>query len=48
VPFGVTGHRPKRPRGQVGPPGPHTTEPRAAQFPPGPHMTLRMGLLVTS
>ena len=33
VPVGVTGHRTQRPRGQIGPPGPHpaqTSSPRAA------------------
>jgi hypothetical protein len=34
VPVGVTRHRTQRPRGQVGPPGPHTPSP--SQLPPGP------------
>jgi hypothetical protein len=36
VPVGVTGHRTQRPRGQVGPPGPHpaqTSLPGGVKFP---------------
>jgi hypothetical protein len=30
MPVGVTGHRTQRPRGQVGPPGPHPAQPSAS------------------
>jgi hypothetical protein len=30
VPVGVTGHRTQRPRGQVGPPGPHPAQPSSS------------------
>jgi hypothetical protein len=35
VPVGVTGHRTKRPRGQVGPPGPHPAHPSSLLDPGG-------------
>jgi hypothetical protein len=35
VPVGVTGHRTQRPRGQVGPPGPHPTQPSSSLDPGG-------------
>jgi hypothetical protein len=35
VPVGVTGHRTQRPRGQVGPPGPHPSQPSSASLDPG-------------
>jgi hypothetical protein len=33
VPVGVTGHRTQRPRGQVGPPGPHPSQPSSSLDP---------------
>jgi hypothetical protein len=35
VPVGVTGHRTQRPRGQVGPPGPHPAQPSSSLNPGG-------------
>jgi hypothetical protein len=35
VPVGVTGHRTQRPRGQVGPPGPHPAQPSSSLDPGG-------------
>jgi hypothetical protein len=35
VPVGVTGHRTQRPRGQVGPPGPHPAQPISSLDPGG-------------
>jgi hypothetical protein len=35
VPVGVTGHRAQRPRGQVGPPGPHPAQPSSSLDPGG-------------
>jgi hypothetical protein len=35
VPVGVTGHRTQRPRGQVGPPGPHPAHPSSSLDPGG-------------
>jgi hypothetical protein len=35
VPVGVTGHRTQRPRGKVGPPGPHPTQPSSSLDPGG-------------
>jgi hypothetical protein len=35
VPVGVTGHRTQRPRGQVGPPGPHPAQPSSSTDPGG-------------
>jgi hypothetical protein len=35
VPVGVTGHRTQRPRGQVGPPGPHPAQPSSTLDPRG-------------
>ena len=35
MPVGVTGHRTQRPRGQVGPPGPHPAQPSSSLDPGG-------------
>jgi hypothetical protein len=35
VPVGVTGHRTQRPKGQVGPPGPHPAQPSSSLDPGG-------------
>jgi hypothetical protein len=44
VPVGVTGHRTQRPRGQVGPPGPHTA-PSPTQLLTGPRGRTAANLL---
>ena len=44
MPVGVTGHRTQRPRGQVGPPGPHPAQPSSSLDPGGERRPISMPL----